>query len=170
MKSYQVKFRALEPEDLDDLYTIENNSDTWDVGITNVPYSRYALHDYISNNAYDLYQDRQVRMVITNDREELVGLLDIMNYEPRHHRAEVGILIKSSYRRRGYALDALLRLDRYARDVWNLHQLYAVISSKNPPALALFIKAGFVNKATLPQWLCEGSTYYEALFLQKVLS
>ena len=46
-----VKLRALEPEDLEILYTIENNQSEWNVGATNVPYSRYVLRDYIANTA-----------------------------------------------------------------------------------------------------------------------
>ena len=40
-----IRLRAIEPEDLDLLYQIENDSSLWDVGTTNVPYSRYTLHD-----------------------------------------------------------------------------------------------------------------------------
>jgi diamine N-acetyltransferase len=40
-----IKLRAIEPEDLDLLYRIENDADLWAVGATNVPYSRYTLHD-----------------------------------------------------------------------------------------------------------------------------
>ena len=35
-----VRLRAMEPEDLDALYRIENDRDVWDVGENNVPYSR----------------------------------------------------------------------------------------------------------------------------------
>ena len=40
-----VRLRAMEPEDLDFLYAMENDKEVWDVGCTNVPYSRYVLHD-----------------------------------------------------------------------------------------------------------------------------
>ena len=35
-----VHLRAIEPEDLDLLYRIENDVKLWNVGTTNVPYSR----------------------------------------------------------------------------------------------------------------------------------
>ena len=40
MKETAIHLRALEPEDLDMLYQIENNRELWSVGVTNVPYSR----------------------------------------------------------------------------------------------------------------------------------
>ena len=43
----QIRLRAIEPEDLDYLYRIENDKRLWDVGETNMPYSRYALHEYV---------------------------------------------------------------------------------------------------------------------------
>ena len=44
MNQKRIRLRALEPEDLDELYQIENDRRLWDVGLTNVPYSRFALH------------------------------------------------------------------------------------------------------------------------------
>ena len=67
-----VKLRAMEPEDLDMLYMIENDRKLWDVGVTNVPYSRYVLHDYIANSSGDIYTDHQVRLIIEKGVGETV--------------------------------------------------------------------------------------------------
>lgn len=40
-----IHLRAIEPEDLDVLYNIENDTEVWNVSTTNVPYSRYILYD-----------------------------------------------------------------------------------------------------------------------------
>ena len=48
-----IHLRAVEPEDLDLLYKIENDVKLWNVGATNVPYSRYTLHDYVANASDD---------------------------------------------------------------------------------------------------------------------
>ena len=61
-----IRLRAIEPEDLDLLYRIENDRELWNVGTTNVPYSRYTLHDYLATSCDDIYADKQVRMVIEN--------------------------------------------------------------------------------------------------------
>ena len=44
----KIFLRALEPEDLDFLYEMENDESLWEVGSTNVPYSRQMLLDYIA--------------------------------------------------------------------------------------------------------------------------
>ena len=82
----------MEPEDLDMLYGIENDSEVWDVGDNNVPYSRYILHDYIAHAQADIYVDRQVRMVIVNAEGTAVGVVDVVNFSPTHRRAEVSII------------------------------------------------------------------------------
>ena len=94
----EVKLRAMEPEDLDWLYRIENNPDLWNVGATNVPYSRYALHDYIANSSNDIYSDRQVRFIIENSKGNVVGIVDLVNFDPQHLRAEIGIVIETPVR------------------------------------------------------------------------
>lgn len=105
-----VKLRALEPEDLDILYRIENDTTLWDAGCTNVPYSRYTLHNYIADSTNDIYTDKQLRLMIENAEGEDVGIIDMMNFDPRHQRAEVGVVVMRRFRRRGYATAAVKEL------------------------------------------------------------
>ena len=65
-----IRLRAIEPEDLDLLYRIENDMSMWNVGTTNVPYSRYTLHDYIATSNDDIYADRQVRLVVEDSQAD----------------------------------------------------------------------------------------------------
>ena len=78
-----VNLRAIEPEDLELLYRIENDVCLWSIGTTNVPYSRYVLHDYVANSTGDIYTDRQVRLMIENGAGEVVGIVDIRSEERR---------------------------------------------------------------------------------------
>ena len=161
-----IRLRAMEPEDLDVLYQIENDPGTWCVGVVNVPYSRYLLHDYIANATGDIYADKQVRLMIENVEGACVGMVDLVNFDPRHSRAEVGVVIQERYRRRGYATEALrLALD-YAREVVHLHQVYVVVSVENEVSLKLFRSLGFGDGAVLKDWLHANDTYREAYLLQ----
>ena len=109
-----MTLRALEPEDLDLLYQIENNRELWQVGATNVPYSRYTLHDYIATSSDDIFADRQVRLIVENEQGEAVGIADLVHFDPQHQRAEVGIVILPAFRRKGYAAAAIQALCDYA--------------------------------------------------------
>ena len=164
-----IRLRAIEPEDLDVLYRIENDRSLWNVGATNVPYSRYTLHDYVATSSDDIYADRQVRLVIENAEGETVGMADVVHFEPQHLRAEVGIVIIDAFRHRGYARLALADLCQYALNVLHLHQLYAVIDAGNEAAIGLFRQADFQEQARLKDWLSEGHSFHDALLMQRFL-
>jgi diamine N-acetyltransferase len=164
-----IRLRAIEPEDLDLLYGIENDTRLWNVGTTNVPYSRYTLHDYIASSADDIYADRQVRMIVENEEGEAVGIADLMNFSPQHLRAEVGIVMMDGHRRKGYGTAAVEALCDYALRVLHLHQLYAIVAADNQQALELFSKAAFYRQSMLKDWLFDGHGYADALLLQRFL-
>lgn len=162
----EVILRAMEPEDLDTLYRIENDFDLWGVGATNVPYSRFALHEYMANATGDIYTDRQVRLVICDTEGNTVGLLDLMNFNPQHQRAEVGIVIQKHFRTKGYGRAAMRQLIRYAHSVLHIHQLYALISVHNTPCIRLFEYLGFQRDTVLREWLYDGDVYHDAVIMQ----
>lgn len=167
MKQKSITLRAMEPEDLEELYKIENDRGLWDVGSTNVPYSRYSLHQYIASSNNDIYADRQLRLIVQAEEGSTAGVIDLYNYDPRHNRAEVGVVIKADYRRQGLAKAALDELHRYASDVLDIYQLYAVVAAGNEQSLHLFKSQGYEVTATLRQWLHEKDGYQDAIVLQK---
>ena len=174
-----VRLRAMEPEDLDLLYRIENDAELWAVGTTNVPYSRYTLHDYIATSSDDIFADRQLRLIIedvdvsplTSHPSPLtVGIADLINFDPRHRRAEIGLVIEQPYRHKGYAKAALAALHDYARRVIHLHQLYAIIGADNQSARQLFLSMGYHQTATLTDWMLRAdNTFIDAVLMQFTL-
>lgn len=165
----EVRFRAMEPEDLDVLYSIENDTALWGVGVTNVPYSRYLLHDYIATATGDIYTDQQVRLIIENGVGESIGILDITSFDPRHQRAEIGIVIQRQYRGQGYGTAAILRAKVYCKEVLHLHQLYVYVGSENKQSLAAFRKSGFQRSLELKDWFFSGEKYQDAVLFQYFL-
>lgn len=168
MNHPHVILRAMEPEDLDTLYKIENNQELWAVSATNVPYSRFALHEYIETNTNDIYADKQVRLMIDNDAGETVGIIDLMNFSPQHSRAEVGIVIMKPHRQKGYATAAMEKLVAYARQTLHLHQLFLVTECDNESCLLLFEKLGFEKTALLKQWLQQKEGVYKDACLMQL--
>ena len=164
----EIRLRALEPEDLDLLYRIENDMKLWNVGTTNVPYSRYTLHDYIATASNDIYVDRQVRMMVENLSGETVGIVDLVNFDPHNCRAEVGLIILDAFRRQGYGSSALTAIADYALQTLHLHQLYAFVDTSNEASLKLFRKQGYQPSSTINDWLYDGREYHDAVLLQLV--
>lgn len=165
-----VVLRAMEPEDLDLLYQIENDTKLWNIGLTNVPYSRYVLHDYIAMSSGDIYTDKQVRLIIENEEHQTIGLVDIMNFNPQNRRAEMGIVLQEAFRQKGYGKDAIQKVMRYAKEVLHLHQLYVVANSSQKLTIGLFLRMGFKETCQLTDWLYDGELYHDATLLQCCLS
>lgn len=153
----ELRLRALEPEDLELVFAIENDRDLWRWGASNVPVSRYTVRQYLSSQQNDIYLDGQLRQVVTCE-DCPVGIVDLCNFEPRHQRAEVGIVVLPGYHRRGIATEALCQLRDYASSHLHLRSLYAYVAADNEPALRLFRSAGYTEAARLERWLEGNST------------
>lgn len=164
-----VFLRALEPEDLDCLYEIENDVCLWNVGVTNVPYSKNILLDYITQSTGDIYTDKQVRLMVENSTGEIVGMVDLMDFSPKHNRAELGIVVKNNYRGMGYATSILRKLIEYAKDVIHLHQIYAIVPKDNVICIKLLQIFEFQGDMVLNDWLFDGKKYKDAIFFQRFL-
>ncbi|MGL4582679.1 MAG: GNAT family N-acetyltransferase [Flavobacterium sp.] len=162
-----IFLRALEPEDLEFIYQIENNVDLWKVSNTITPYSRFLIRQYLENAHLDIYEVKQLRLVICNiDTEEALGLIDLFEFDPKNNRAGVGIVIQSpDDRGKGSGSEALELVINYSREVLGLHQLYANISVDNQPSLKLFEKNGFTLVGIKKDWERVGNVYIdEALY------
>ena len=160
-----VILRAMEPEDLDMMYAIENDHDTWSVTDVNTPYSRFVLHEFIANPTGDIYTDKQVRLIVTNKSGEFIGMIDLFNFNPQHKRAEIGIIIKKEYREQGYGKAALLELINYAQRIIHIHQLYVYMSVDNTSCVKLFDDTGFERDAELKDWLFDGDKYHNVYLM-----
>lgn len=64
LENHQIKLRAVEPEDLDLLYSWENETTLWIHGNTLAPYSKLVLRQYINDALeMDIYQSKQLRLI-----------------------------------------------------------------------------------------------------------
>lgn len=169
----RVCLRALEPEDLGFLARLENDPTLWDAGDTRVPYSRYALQQYIERAAVeDLYSVRQTRFIIgaAPTGAQALGVLDLFDLVPAHRRAAVGIALLPEARGQGMGKAALEILIAYARDILHLHQLHCAVAAGNMASLRLFRGAGFTEIGTRRQWLLTyGGQWEDAVELQCLL-
>lgn len=147
-----MKLRALEPEDLEFLYDMENDMELWEYGTSTAPISRYALRQYIATCKNDIFEDGQVRFAI-QEMDKTVGLIDLTGFQPVHRRAEVGIVIHKDFQGRGFGRVSLELLKSYSRDVAGLHQIYAVVAADNVKARHLFQSSGFLLSHVLRDWL-----------------
>lgn len=169
LKGTHGYLRALEPQDLDFLYELENNSAIWEISNTLKPYSKAVLKDYLAQAHRDIYEVKQLRLCVCNAQHTVIGLIDLFDFDPKHKRAGVGLVILNpADRNKGMGAEALSLLWEYATTVLELHQLYANILEDNSPSIHLFEKMGFTQAGIKRDWVRWGGQFKNELIYQKI--
>lgn len=167
LQSAELRLRALEPSDLDQLYNLENERENWLWSGTFQPYSKDVLTRYLQNAHQDIFEIKQLRMVITpNDGEDFVGMIDLFDFEPKHRKVGLGILIAPKYRKQGYAKKAVEIVIAFVWEVLQADQVYAHVPESNAESLALFHSLGFEKTACLKKWIRKDDGFDDVFLFQ----
>ena len=168
LKGKNIQLRALETDDLEILYLWENDPDNWKVSQTLTPFSRKVLKKYLDHAHLDLFQIKQLRLVIEfGESRSPIGLIDLFDFDPFNQRAGVGILIgEKEEREKGYAREALKIFLDYCFSVLLLNQVYCNIMESNKKSQDLFIHAGFSLSGTKKIWIKTSSGWEDEHFFQ----
>lgn len=169
LKGEQIRLRALEPADLDFLYELENNVAIWEISGTTTPYSRHVLKQYLDNAHRDIYEVKQLRLCICDKKDEVVGLIDLFDFDPKNHRAGVGIVVlEGKSRNRGVGAEAIRLLTDYAFSTLALRQLFANVVVGNDASIHLFKKLGFQEVGIKKDWIFSDGGYKDEILFQKL--
>lgn len=170
LQSQNIYLRALEPEDLLFVYEIENDENIWEVSNTQTPYSQFLIKQYLENAHQDIYEAKQLRLVICRNKDfKAIGLIDLFDYDPRNNRAGIGIVIKDeTNRNQGFGAQALELMIQYSFLKLNIHQLFANINPENSASIALFTKFEFEKIGTKKQWNLIDGNYQDEAFFQLI--
>lgn len=165
----KIYLRALEPEDLDFIYKIENDESIWEISATQTPYSRFLIKQYLENAHQDIYEAKQLRLVIVNHHKEAIGLIDLFEFDPKNRRVGVGLLIaKSENRHKGYGQEALQLVCAYAFKHLHVHQVYTNIGEDNQASLKLFESLNFEQVGVKRDWTYVNGEFKNELLYQKL--
>ena len=160
----------MEPEDIELLYKWENDEEIWEVSNTVVPYSKFILALYIKNSDKDIYENKQLRLMIESSDGTTIGTIELFDFDPYHSRAGIGIMIRDkNYLTAGNATSALDLMIAYCFEKLNLHQIYANIGKDNLASIKLFTNAGFEIVGTKKEWLKRGDQWKDELLFQLIL-
>lgn len=164
-----VYLRALEPEDLSFLFKNENDEDFWQVSHTQQPFSKYLLKKYLENAHLDIYEIKQLRLIISLVKtDEPIGMIDLYDYDPKNKRAGLGILVLKNFQGKGYASDALQLMIKHAFSHLDIYQLYACIGAENLKSIKLFETAQFKVSGIKKDWNFYKGKFHDELFLQLI--
>jgi len=169
LKGERIYLRALEPEDLDFVYQVENDTSLWQLSDTQVPYSRFIIKQYLENAKQDIFEAKQLRLAICANNHNTMGLIDVFDFDAKNRRAGIGILIKeASDRNKGFGNEALQLLVKYCFSVLHLHQVYANISEGNQASLRVFESNDFKIIGLKKDWRFDGKQFSNEYILQRI--
>ncbi|WP_456313387.1 GNAT family N-acetyltransferase [Pseudomonas shirazensis] len=170
LKGENIYLRALEPNDLEFVYAMENDQSIWEVSNTQTPYSRFLVRQYLENAQQDIYEAKQLRLAICQDEDfPAIGLIDLFEFDPKNNKAGVGIVIQNKKnRKQNIGSEALELLINYSFHNLNLHQLYANISVENVASIALFTKFGFEKIGIKKDWILLNNHYQDEAIFQLI--
>lgn len=161
--------RALEPTDLEFLYELENNPAIWEISGTTTPYSRHTLQAYLDNAHRDIFEVKQLRLCISSVENKVLGYIDLFDFDPKHRRAGLGLVIMNEEERnKGLGAEAVNLVCDYAFGVLELHQVYAHVLEDNKASIGLFQKLGFEKTGIRKEWILSGGIYKDELAFQKI--
>lgn len=149
-----ITLRALEPEDVNCIYEWENNTSEWNAGDMRTLISKSDIQSLINHSDLDIYQTRQMRLMIVNKTDnQTIGCIDMFDFDPFNMHASIGILIKEKYRRRGLATDAVNTFSKYLFDFLNLKSILATVQIDNVASSLLFKSCNFDHIGTYKSWM-----------------
>lgn len=170
LKGRDIELRALEPSDLNFLYLLENDESVWEISNTTTPYSKFILKQYLENSHKDIFDVKQLRLVISRTSENRpLGFIDLFDFEPKHNRVGLGVVIFSEEDRgKGFAIQALQLVCTYAFTHLNVHQVYANITDDNTKSIELFQKVGFLEAGIKKDWIFSEGKYKNEMIFQLI--
>ncbi len=166
----KVKFRALEMDDLQWLYLIENDEGLWKYSNTIVPFSKEILTKYILNSNRDIFDVKQLRMVVYSKEVSRIGLIDLYDFSPENKRLALGIIIDEKYRNIGVAKNALSLIEKWIKSRLDIHQIYVNIGEENLISIKLFKSLGYNKIGLKKDWNFYNNKFNSEFTFQKILN
>lgn len=140
-----LKLRPLEREDLRFVHELDNNETVMHYWFEE-PYEAFV-------ELYDLYEkhihDQSERRFIVECGHQPVGLVELVEINHIHRRAEFQIIIAPAYQGKGYATTATSLAMNYAFTVLNLYKLSLIVDCENSRAVHVYQKLGFREEGVL---------------------
>ncbi len=157
--SGDLKLRPLEREDLKFVHRLNNDAKIMSYWFEE-PYEAFVeLQELYDKHIHD---QSEHRFILELDGQ-MVGLVELMEIDYIHRRAEFQIIIDPKFQGHGYAVSATKLAMKYAFHVLNLHKLYLVVDKVNEKAIHVYEKVGFIREGELIDEFFVDGTYHDAI-------
>lgn len=162
IKGKVVTLRAIEISDLELLAKWSNSPEIWhNLGGWHFPFSELSTEEYIKNiNNNDM---RYQNFAIDTEDMGFIGTTNLVNIDWKNGNAFNGIMLgDKDSRGRGFALDAVMTIMRYAFKELGLHRLDGDMISYNERSIDFYTrKCGWVVEGRKEGWFYRNGQRYD---------
>lgn len=165
-----LALRPLERGDLHFIHLLNNNRSVMGYWFEE-PYESFVeLEELYRKHIHD---QSERRFIIQDSATERIGLVELVEIDHLHRRAEFLIMISPEHQRRGHARLATRLAINYAFRVLNLYKLYLLVDVDNTRAIRIYEDAGFQREGLLVDEFFSDGRYHDVvrmcLFQHQVL-
>lgn len=154
-----LRLRPLEREDLRFVHELDNNAAVMRYWFEE-PYEAFVeLQELYSKHIHDQTE----RRFIVDIEDNNIGLVELIEIDYIHRRAEFQIIIHPEHQNKGYATKATLLALAYAFNALNMYKIYLVVDSENKKAIHVYEKLGFQIEGLLRHEFFSNGSYRDAL-------
>lgn len=162
IKGRVVTLRAPEFDDLDKLHAWSNDPEIWSLlGGWHFPFSSRSTTDWIKSRS-DNNQNGHVFCIDAPDIG-LIGTANLVNIDWKNRNAFHGMMLGNiDMRGRGYALDTVMAVMRYAFDELGLQRLDGDMIATNQRSVAFYLeKCGWRQEGIKKDWFYRGGRFHD---------
>ena len=141
----QLKLRPLERDDLIFVHVLDNNESVMHYWFEEAYEAYVELCDLYDKHIHD-HSERRFVAELDGVR---VGLVELVEINHIHRRAEFQIIIAPEHQGKGYATVATTLAMDYAFAVLNLYKLSLIVDCENQRAVSVYQKLGFQQEGVL---------------------
>lgn len=152
-----LKLRPLEREDLKFVHSLANNANVMRYWFEE-PYEAFVELQEL----YDKHiQDQTERRFVMEQNGVNLGLVELIEIDHIHRRAEFQIIVDPAHQNQGYATAATRLAMDYAFMALNLYKLYLIVDTENAKAIHIYAKLGFEVEGILKHEFFSNGAYHD---------
>jgi len=135
--------RALERGDLRFVHNLNNDNNIMSYWFEE-PYESFDELEELYNR--HIHDNAERRFVVENNKKELIGLVELIEIDYIHRRAEFQIIINTEHQGKGYARELINKALDYSFAILNLYKVYLLVAIENKKAIHLYDQCGFTEE------------------------
>lgn len=162
-----IRLRAFERRDVDANHAFINDYATVRGMLSGIPFPASMEDEYRWLEQQTSYSRGEYQFAVEDFEGDLVGRCGVTRLDWKNRVAELGIMIGTPYRGRGYGSEAMELLCDFCFREMNLHKLKVSVFAFNEAAIRCYEKNGFVREGVCRQEIFRDGQYQDVVLLAR---